>query len=113
VVGTLNRSLHFRLLSPPPGVIIWLRQMFTISQKEDRLLALLRSPNGGVYLTCWVPNFTNARFARPNVAHCERAMVNSVGRFHIATASFSRYTKYTRSFTAPVHADGAGGSGIF
>lgn len=87
--------------------------MFTISQKEDRLLAVLRSLNGDVYLTRWVSNFTNARFARPNVAHCERAMVNSVGRFQIATASFSWDTKYTLSFTAPVHADGAGGSGIF
>ena len=93
--------------------MIWLRQMFTTSQKVDRLLAVLRSLNGGVYLTCRVANFTNARFARPNVAHCERAMVNSVGRFQIATASFSRDTKYTRSFTAPVHADGTGGSGIF
>ena len=87
--------------------------MFTISQKEDRLLAVLRSLNGGVYLTCRVSNFNNARFLRPNVAHCERAMVNSLGRFQIATASFSRDTKYTQSFTAPVHADGAGGSGMF
>ena len=87
--------------------------MFTISQKEDLLLAVFRLQNGGVYRTCWVSDFTNFRFARPNVAHCERAMVNSVGRFQIATASFSRDTKHTRSFTAPVHADGAGGSGMF
>jgi hypothetical protein len=87
--------------------------MFTTSQKEDRLLAVLRSLNGDVYFTCQVSNFTNARLSRPNVAHCERAMVNIVGRFQIATASFSRDTKYTRSFTAPVHADGAGGSGMF
>jgi hypothetical protein len=87
--------------------------MFTTSQKEDSLLAVLRSLNGGVYLTCRASNFANARFTRPNVAHCEGAMVNSVGRFQIATASFSRDTKYTRSFIAPVHADGAGGSGIF
>jgi hypothetical protein len=101
------------LPSPPLGVIIWLRQMFTILQKEDRLLAVLRLQNGGVYLTCWVSDFTNARFARPDVANCERAPDNSVGRFQIAAASFSRNTKYTRSFTAPVLADGAGGSGIF
>jgi len=87
--------------------------MFTTPQKEDRLLAVLRSLNGGVYLTCRVSNFTNARFARPIVGHCERAMVNSVGTFQIATASFSLDTKYTRSFAAPVHADGAGGSGMF
>jgi hypothetical protein len=87
--------------------------MFTTSQKEDRLLVVLRSLNGGVYLTCRASNFPNARFARPNVANCDRAMFNSVGRFQIATASFSRNTKYTRSFTSPVHAGGVGGSVIF
>jgi hypothetical protein len=80
------------LISPPLGVTIWLPEMSTTSQKEDRLLAVLRSLNGGLYLTCRVSNFTNGRFARPNVAHCERAIVNSIGRFQIATISFSRDT---------------------
>ena len=87
--------------------------MFNISQKEDRLMEVPHSQNGGVCLACWASDFTNALFARPNVAHCGKAMVNSVGRFLSATGSFSRDTKYTRSFTAPVHADGAGGSGMF
>jgi hypothetical protein len=52
-------------------------------------------------------------FARPNVAHNDMGVVNSIGRFQIATASFRRDTKYSRSFTAPVHADGAGGLGMF
>jgi hypothetical protein len=55
--------------------------MSTSSQKEDRLLAMLRSLNGSVYLTCRVSNFTNARFARPNVAHGERAWLIALAGF--------------------------------
>ena len=96
-----------------PGAIIWLRQMFTISQKEDHLWEVLRSHEGDAYLACWLPDFNNARFARPNAAHCEIGIVNSIGRFEITSVSFRRDTKHTRFFTAPVHAGGAGGLAMF
>ena len=87
--------------------------MFTTPQKVDRLLLVLRSLNGGVYLTAGFLTLPMPGSRDPMGRICERAMVNSVGRFQIATASFSRDTKYTRSFTAPVHAEGAGVSGMF
>jgi hypothetical protein len=89
--------------------MIWLRQMFTISQKEDHLWEVLRWQDGDVYLVCWLSDFTSARFARPSVAHCEIGTVNSIGRFEITSASFRRDTKHTRFFTVPGHVDGAGG----
>ena len=83
--------------------------MFTLSQKEDHLCAVLRSQEGDVYLACWLPDLINARFVRPSVAHRETGTVNSIGRFETTSASFLRHTKHTWFFTTPIHADGAGG----
>jgi hypothetical protein len=41
-----------------------------------------------VSLACRLSDFTKPWFARPNVAHYELGVVNSIGRFQIATASF-------------------------
>jgi hypothetical protein len=112
-VGTLNQFLYFSLRWLSPGAIICLRQMFTILQKEGHLCAMLRSQEGDVYLACRVPDFTNAWFERPNVAHCEVGTVNSIGSVEITSASFRRDAKHTWPFTAPVHADGAGGLAMF
>jgi hypothetical protein len=68
---------------------------------------------GGAPITGWLSDFTNALVRTTHVAHNEMGVVNSIGRFQIATASFRWDTKYSRSFTAPVHADGAGGLGMF
>jgi hypothetical protein len=87
--------------------------MFTITQKEDHLWEVLRSQEGDVSLACWLPDFTNARFARPSVAHGEVGIVNSIGRFEVTSALFRRDAKHTRFFTAPVHTDGAGGLAMF
>jgi hypothetical protein len=73
--------------------------MFTISQKGDRLLAVLRPQNGGVDLTCWIPDFTNAQFARPNEAHCLDPQTGQI----TDAALFSLYLRYQTTHTRAFH----------
>src|SRR3982750_1956459 len=89
-----------------------LRPLFTLSQKEDRLCAVLRLPEGGVTLPGWLSDFTNAPFVRPSVAQ-SGGTVHRIGQFEITSAPFRRDSKPTRCFIAPVPADGAGGSALF
>ena len=61
-----------------------LRPLFTLSQKEDRLCAVLRLPEGGVTLPGWLSDFTNAPFVRPSVAQ-SGGTVHRIGPFEITT----------------------------
>ena len=66
-----------------------------------------------MHLTNWLSDFTNALFVRPRVAQGEGGAVHRIGLFEITNASFRRDSQHTRSFIAPIPADGAGGSALF
>ena len=87
--------------------------MSPLSQKEDLLCVILRSQEGAVPLPGWLSDFSNAPFARPRVAQGEEDAVPRISQFEITNASFRRDSNHTRSFIAPVPADGAGGSALF
>ena len=92
-----------------PGAIIWLRQMFTISQTEIHLGAMPRLLERDVHLGCWLPDLTNAHLAPPSAANCKVGTVNGFGNFEFTSASFRRGIKHNGCSIVPVPADGAGG----
>jgi hypothetical protein len=92
---------------------MWLRQMFTISQTEDRLRAMLRLQEGDGHLGCWHPDLANARSARRSAPHSAVGVVNEAGTFEVTSACFLRGIYHNRCSTVPVHADGAGGWAMF
>jgi hypothetical protein len=55
-------------------------------------------------------DFTKAQLIRPNVAYCVAGKVNSAGKLYLVIESVRPDTRYGRSSTVPVPADGAGGS---
>jgi hypothetical protein len=57
-------------------------------------------------------DFTKAQLIRPDVAYCVAGKVNSADKLYLVIESVRLDTKHPRSSTAPVPADGAGGSGI-
>jgi hypothetical protein len=95
------------------GAIIWLRQMFTISQTEIYLCAVPRSPERDVHLGCWPPDLTNAHFAPPGEANCKVGTVKGFGNFEFTSASFRRDINRDERSIIPVPVDGAGGWAMF
>lgn len=55
-------------------------------------------------------DFSKAQLIQPNVAHCVAGKVNSADRLYLVIESVRPDTKHRRASTAPVPADGAGGS---
>ena len=55
-------------------------------------------------------DFSKAQLIRPGVAYCVSGKVNSAGKLYLVIESVRPDTKHVRSSTAPVPADGAGGS---
>jgi hypothetical protein len=112
--GELYTSLY---ILPLPfislGAIIWLRQMFTISQTEIHLCAVPRSLERGVHLGCWLPDLTNAHFARLDEANCKVGTVRGFGNFEFTSASFRRDIDHDERSIIPVLVNGAGGWAMF
>jgi hypothetical protein len=52
---------------------MWLRQMFTISQTEDRLRAMLRLQEGDGHLGCWHPDLASQRPLRSTQRAAQRS----------------------------------------
>lgn len=57
-------------------------------------------------------DFSTALLIRPDVAHCVAGKVNSADRLCLVIESVRLDAKHRRDSTAPVPADGAGGSGV-
>ena len=55
-------------------------------------------------------DFSKAQLIRPDVAYCIAGKVNSADKLYLVIESVRPDTKHARSSTAPVPADGAGGS---
>jgi hypothetical protein len=57
-------------------------------------------------------DFSKAQLIRPNVAYCVAGKVNNADQLYLVIESVRLDTKHRRSSTAPVPADGAGGSAV-
>ena len=57
-------------------------------------------------------DFTKAPLVRPGVAYCVAGKVNSADKLYLVVESVRLDTKHRRLSTAPVPADGAGGSAV-
>jgi len=57
-------------------------------------------------------DFSKAQLIRSNVAYCVAGKVNSADRLYLVIESVRPDTKHRRVSTAPVPADGAGGSAV-
>jgi hypothetical protein len=94
--------------------------MFNFSANHLLLLSRTDYPSCAVFLLRDLDTqrvyqlyaFTKAQLIRPHVAYCVAGKVNSAGKLCLVIESVRPDTKHGRSSTAPVPADGAGGSGI-
>jgi hypothetical protein len=87
--------------------------MFTISQTEIHLCAISRLLERDVHLGCWLPDLTNAHFARPSGANRKLGAVYGFGNFEFTSASFQRDINRDERSIIPVPVDGAGGWAMF
>jgi hypothetical protein len=94
--------------------------MFNFSANHLVLLSRTEYPSYAVFLlrdldtqrVYRLYDFTKAQLIRPNVAYCVAGKVNSAGKLYLVIESVRPDTRHARHSTAPVPADGAGGSGI-
>jgi len=94
--------------------------MFNFSANHLLLLSRTEYPSYAVFLlrdldtlrVYRLYDFTKAQLIRPRVAYCVAGKVNSAGKLYLVIESVRPHAKHGRSFTVPVPADGAGGSGI-
>jgi hypothetical protein len=94
--------------------------MFNFSANDLLLLSRTEYPSYAVFLlrdldtqrVYRLYDFSKTQLIRPHVAYCVAGKVNSAGKLYLVIESVRPDTKHGRSSTAPVPADGAGGSGI-
>jgi hypothetical protein len=94
--------------------------MFNFSANHLLLLSRTEYPSYAVFLlrdldtqrVYRLYDFSKTQLIRPDVAYCVAGKVNSAGKLYLVIESVRPDTKHGRSSTAPVPADGAGGSGI-
>ena len=88
------------------------RQMLTFSRAEYPMCAVILLRDLDTQPVCRLDSLTNAQLIPPRVAYCVAGKVNGADELYLVIESVRRDTKYLRSSTVPVPADGAGGSPI-
>ena len=94
--------------------------MFNFSANHLLLLSRTEYPSCAVFLlrdldtqrVYRLHDFTKAQLIWPGVAYCVAGKVNSADKLYLVIESVRLDTKYARSSTVPVPADGAGGSAM-
>ena len=94
--------------------------LFNFSANNLFLLSRTESPSYAVFLlrdldtqrVYRLYDFTKAQRIRPGVAYCIAGKVNSADKLYLVIESVRPDTKHTWSSSAPVPADGAGGSAM-
>jgi hypothetical protein len=94
--------------------------MFNFSANHLLLLSRTEYPSFAVFLlqdldtqrVYRLYDFSKAQLIRPGVAYCVSGKVNSADKLYLVIQSVRPDTKHVRSSTAPVPADGAGGSAM-
>jgi hypothetical protein len=94
--------------------------MFNFSANHLLLLSRTEYPSCEVFLlrdldtqrVYRLYDFTKAHLIRPGVAYCVAGKVNSADKLYLVIESVRPDSKHRGSSTAPIPADGAGGSAM-
>jgi hypothetical protein len=86
--------------------------LFLISRTEYPTYAVFLMQDRDTQRVYRLYDFSKAQLIRPDVAHCVAGKVNSADRLYLVIESVRLDAKHRRDSTAPVPADGAGGSGM-
>jgi hypothetical protein len=86
--------------------------LFLISRTEYPTYAVFLMQDRDTLRVYRLYDFSKAQLIRPNAAYCVAGKVNSADRLYLVIESVRLDAKHRRDFTAPVPADGAGGSGM-
>ena len=94
--------------------------MFNFSANHLVLISRTEYPSYAVFLmqdrdtrrVYRLYDFSKAQLIRPKVAYCIAGKVNNADKLYLVIESVRLDTKHRRSSTAPVLADGAGGSAV-
>ena len=84
--------------------------LFLISRTEYPSYAVFLMQDRDTQRVYRLYDFSKAQLIRPGVAYCVAGKVNSTDKLYLVIESVRPDTKHRRSSTAPVPADGAGGS---
>jgi len=86
--------------------------LLLISRTEYPTYAVLLMRDRDTQRVYRLYDFSKAQPTRPGVAYCVAGKVNSADKLYLVIESVRRDTKRRRDSTAPVPADGAGGSAV-
>jgi hypothetical protein len=86
--------------------------LFLLSRKEYRSCAVLLLRDRDTQRVYRLYDFTKTHRLVPGQAYCVAGKVNSADKIYLVIESVRPDTKHARSSTAPVLADGAGGSPV-
>jgi hypothetical protein len=84
--------------------------LFLLSRTEYPSCAVFLLQDGDTQRVYRLYDFTKAQLIRPNVAYCVAGKINSADKLYLVIDSVRPDTKHARRSSAPVPADGAGGS---
>ena len=86
--------------------------LFLLSRKEYRSCAVLLLLDRDTQRVYRLHDFTKSHHLVPGQAYCVAGKVNSADKLYLVIESVRLDTKHSLASTAPVPADGAGGSPI-
>jgi len=86
--------------------------LFLISRTEHSSYAVLLMQDCDTKRVYRLYDFSKAKLIWPGVAYCVAGKVNSADKLYLVIESARPDTKHRRLSTAPVPADGAGGSSV-
>ena len=86
--------------------------LFLISRTEHPSYAVLLMQDRDTKRVYRLYDFSKAKLIWPNVAYCLTGKVNSADKLYLVIESVRPDTKHRQVSTAPVPADGAGGSAV-
>ena len=84
--------------------------LFLLSRTEYPSCAVFLLQDGDTQRVYRLYDFTKAQLIRASVANCVAGKINSADKLYLVIDSVRPDTKYARRSSAPVPADGAGGS---
>jgi hypothetical protein len=86
--------------------------LFLISRTEHPSYAVLLMHDRDTKRVYRLYDFSKAKLIWPDVAYCVAGKVNSADKLYLVIESVRPDTKHRRISTAPIPADGAGGSAM-
>jgi hypothetical protein len=87
-------------------------RLFLLTRTEYRTCAVFLLQDRDTQRVYRLYDFTKAQLIQPDTAYCVAGKVNSADKLYLVIESVRPDTKHARDSSAPVPADGAGGSAM-